>query len=279
LKFNQNLTEIANMNPKLVDIHSHILPYIDDGADDWDSSLAMLKNAEAEGIVAIVATPHILHKNDFNMEPRIFRTYKELCQRSKDAGLKITIYLGCEIYAQPDISLDHKIATLNSNKKYFLVEFPMNSIPKFVPEQFFNFIVNEQIPIVAHPERNIGFQKRPQLIYEFVQRGSLMQINEGSLRGRYGEMAKLLAFKMIENNLAHFVASDGHKPDSRNVTLVESYNIIFEKFGREIADQLFSANPIKAIKGDAIQISNPFPIENELKPKFWQRLNFFKKRT
>jgi len=267
------------MIPKLVDIHSHILPYIDDGAEDWDSSLTMLQNAEREGIVAIVATPHILHNNDFKIETKIVSTYKTLCQRAKDAGLKIKIYLGCEIYAQPDISLDNKIATLNSNKKYFLIEFPMNSIPQFVPDQFFNFIVNEQIPIVAHPERNIGFQKQPQLIYEYVQRGALMQINEGSLRGRYGEMAKLLAFKMIENNLAHFVASDGHKPDGRTVTLVESYNLVLEKFSKELANRLFADNPIKAIKGDPIQIVSPVPIDGSLKPSFWKRLKFFKKRT
>ncbi|UCE06110.1 MAG: histidinol-phosphatase [bacterium] len=264
------------MKPKLVDIHSHILPYIDDGADDWDSSLIMLKNAEAEGIFAIVATPHILHHNDFKMEPKIISSYKELCQRSKKAGLKIKIYLGCEIYAQPDISLNNKIATLNSNKKYFLVEFPMNNIPQYVPDQFFNFIVDDQIPIVAHPERNIGFQKRPQLVYEYVQRGALMQINEGSLRGQYGEMAKLLAFKMIENNLAHFVASDGHMPNGRTVTLAEGFKIVDDKFGRVTSNLLFYFNPIKAIQGVPIKIRSPILIEGDLKPKLWQRLNLFK---
>ena len=266
------------MTRKLVDIHSHILPYIDDGADDWDSALAMLKNGEKEGIIAIVATPHILHNNDFKSEPKIINTYKELCERAKDAGLKIKIYLGCEIYAQPDTSLEHQIATLNSNKKYFLIEFPMNNIPQFVPDQFFNFIVNEQIPIVAHPERNIGFQKRPQLIFEYVQRGALMQINEGSLRGRYGEMAKHLAFKMIENNLVHFVASDGHKPNSRTVTLAKSYEIISEKFGKDAANQLFYSNPVKAIKGEPIQTNAPVPIDGDLEPGFWQRLKLLKKR-
>ena len=151
----------------------------------------------------------------------------------------------------------------------------MNSIPQFVPDQFFNFIVNEQTPIVAHPERNIGFQKRPQLIYEYVQRGALMQLNEGSLRRRYGEMAQLLAFKMTENNLAHFIASDGHKPNSRTVTLAESYHLIHEKFGKQIANRLFADNPLKAIKGEAIQIGAPVPIDGELRPSFWKRWRLF----
>lgn len=266
------------MTRKLIDIHSHILPYTDDGSDNWDDSIAMLKNAEQEGIVAIVATPHILHNNDFMIESKIIDAYNELCQRAKQAGLKIKIYLGCEIYAQPDTSIDHQIATINNNQKYFLIEFPMNTIPQFVPDQFFNFIVNEKIPIVAHPERYIGFQKRPHLIFEYVQRGALMQINEGSLRGRYGEMAELLAYKMIENNLAHFVASDGHKPNSRTVTLAESYNIITEKYGKAIANQLFYANPVKAIKGELLETNNTVPIEGNLKPGFWQRLKIFKRQ-
>ncbi|MDZ7330908.1 MAG: hypothetical protein ONB31_02895 [candidate division KSB1 bacterium] len=267
------------MSRKFVDIHSHILPYIDDGAENWDDALTMLRNAEAEGIIAIVATPHILHPNDFKIEPKILTTYQELCQRAKQAGLKMKIFLGCEIYSQPEITLNHQISTINNNKKYFLIEFPMNMIPRFVPEQLFNFIVNEKIPIIAHPERNLGFQKRPQLVFEYVQRGALMQINEGSLRGRYGEMAKLLAFKMIEHNLAHFVASDGHKPNSRTVTLAESYEIIAEKFGESLADRLFSSNPIKAIKAEPIQTDNPMPIERDLQPRFWQRLNFFKRKS
>ncbi len=266
------------MRSKFVDIHSHILPCIDDGAENWDDALTMLKNAEAEGIFAIVATPHILHPNDFKMEPKIISTYQELCGHAKNAGLKLNIFLGCEIYAQPDIALDHQISTINNNQKYFLIEFPMNIIPRFVPDQLFNFIVNEKIPIIAHPERNLGFQKRPQLVFEFVQRGALMQINEGSFRGRYGEMAKLLAFKMIEHNLAHFVASDGHKPNRRTVTLAETYQVIVEKFGQTMADQLFYTNPIKAIKGQPIQTNNPVPIEGDLKPGFWQRLKIFKRQ-
>lgn len=266
------------MTVKLIDIHSHILPYIDDGSDDWESSLTMLKNAEKEGIVAIVATPHILSENDFNTEKQIIETYLELQRRVEAEGLKIKIYLGCEIYAQHDTSLDHKIATLNNNKKYFLVEFPMGAIPRFVPEMFFNFIVNEKIPIVAHPERNMGFQKRPSLVYDYIQRGAFMQINEGSLRGRYGQHAQMLAVKMIENNLVHIVASDGHKPNSRTVTLLQSYNVIADNFGKDKAELLFYLNPKRAINGEPLANDSPIPIEGELKPGFWQRIKMLKKK-
>jgi len=265
------------MNPKLIDIHSHILPYIDDGSENWESSLRMLQNGEKEGIVAIVATPHVLSQADFQSEKKIIETYIELQRRAAEAGLKIKIYLGCEIYAQHDTTLNSQMATLNNNKKYFLIEFPMSSIPRFVPDLFFKFIVNENVPIVAHPERNLGFQTKPMLVYEYVQRGALMQINEGSLRGRYGQHAQMLAVKMIENNLAHFIASDGHKPDGRTVTLMQSYEVVANNFGKEKAELLFCLNPRKAINGEPIINDNPIPIENELKRKFWQRFKLFNK--
>ena len=267
------------MKPKMIDIHSHILPFTDDGADDWECSIAMLKNAEAEGIKTIVATPHILGENFFNEENMIIKTYHELCKKVKAEKLKIKILLGCEIYAQPDTSLEHKIATLNSNNKYFLIEFPMNSIPQFVPEKLFEFVVDEKIPIIAHPERNIGFQNRPDFIYEYVQRGSLMQINQGSLFGRFGKRAKTLAFKMLENNLVHFIASDGHKKDTRMVTLIDSYELVFHEFGKQIADTLFRDNPLKAIQGEKIEIDEPIPIEKEEKLGFWGRLKKMRNRV
>ena len=125
--------EHEDMKPKMIDIHSHILPYTDDGAENWENSLTMLKNAEAEGIRTIVATPHVLSEHHFKEEDEIIKKHLQLKKNVKAEGLKIEILLGCEIYSQPDTSLNHKIATLNSNGTYFLIEFPMNSIPQFVP--------------------------------------------------------------------------------------------------------------------------------------------------
>ena len=152
----------------------------------------------------------------------------------------------------------------------------MTSIPRFVAEKLFEITVDGKIPIIAHPERNLGFQNRAGLIFEYVQRDCLMQINEGSLRGRFGERSKTLAFKMLENNLVHLVASDGHKLNTRTVTLIESYKLVQEKFGRETANRLFYKNPKKIIQGEKIDIGDPKPLGREIKPKLWDRLKFLK---
>ena len=185
----------------LIDIHTHIIPYIDDGADNWEQSLELLKQGERDGIVAAVATPHVLSENDYRIENAIISKFSELKQRANNNHFKMKLYLGSEIYVQPDMTLDHQISTINNNNKYFLVEFPMTSIPRFVADKFFDFIVDDKIPIIAHPERNLGFQNKTILAFEFVQRGALMQINACSLLGKHGERAKALAFRLISNDL------------------------------------------------------------------------------
>ncbi len=264
------------MKSGLVDIHSHILPNVDDGAENWEQSLTIVKNASAEGIRKIVATPHVLSEPHFREENKIIAIFKEMKKRIADQGIKIEIVLGCEIMAQPDITLDHRIATFNDNKKYFLIEFPLNSIPRFVPEKLFEFVVDGKVPIIAHPERNLGFQQRPDFIYDYIQRGNLMQVNEGSLRGRFGKDVQNLALQMIEHRSVHFVASDGHKVDRRTVTLRESYDLIAEKYGKKLANKLFIENPEKAILGEKIEIEEPIPIEKKIKRGILQKLKEFR---
>ncbi|NOZ63103.1 MAG: tyrosine protein phosphatase [Calditrichaeota bacterium] len=260
------------MKRALVDLHSHILPGVDDGAENWDQSLKMLQNAANEGIRKILATPHILSEPHFREENKIVNIYEELKKRVREQGIKIEIFLACEIMAQPDTSLEHRIATFNDNKKYFLIEFPMNSIPRFVPEKLFEFVTDEKIPIIAHPERNFGFRQRPDFVYDYIQRGNLMQVNEGSLRGRFGKEIQEFAMQMIEHNSVHFVASDGHKVDRRTVTLRECYELVAEEFGKKMANLLFIENPEKAILGEKIEIDEPIPIARQVKKGILRRL-------
>jgi len=261
-----------------VDIHTHILPFVDDGSESWETSIQMIQQAEKQGVVTMIATPHILSENDYRIEDDIISKYQELKKRMKESNLKIKLYLGSEIYAQPDMTLNHKISTYNNNKKYFLVEFPMTSIPRFVADKFFEFIVSEKIPIIAHPERNLGFQNKTRLAYDFVQRGALMQINSLSILGKHGSAAKQIAFKLISHHLAHFVASDCHDPEHRTVNLAQAYDVVVKNWDKTTADLLFYHNPNKILKAEKIEPLEPIPIDDELKQPFWKRINFFNKK-
>ena len=246
----------------MIDIHTHIIPEFDDGAKSWEEAEEMLHQAAEDGVEGMVATPHILNDKDFAREDELLEKFQELQRRAVDAALNIELFLGSEVYAYPEMTFGSSFATLNDNGRYFLVEFPMNTVPVFIPERFFNFVLNGLIPIIAHPERNLSIIKNPQQAYDFVQRGALLQINAGSLRGVFGQSAQKTSELFMHANLVHFVASDAHSPNNRHPRLRETYEMVAHGWGVQRARNVFVDNPKKALVGEEIKISEPVMLEN-----------------
>jgi len=256
----------------VIDAHSHVLPQIDDGPASWEETMAMVHQAERDGITEIAITHHILSNLDFQKENEIISKFEELKKRIDIEKISIKIHLGAELYSQPDLDLSHKIATYNNNKKYFLVEFPMQGIPKFAPEFFFDIIASKgMIPIIAHPERNMGIIRNPERAIEFVQRGALLQMNAGSIVGRHGEPVRDAAMVLLNSNLIHLVGSDGHNTRRRPMKLRDAMNLIAEKWGEERARALFFDNPRKVIAGEQFAVPEPLPIQ-PLRNGIWETL-------
>ncbi len=250
---------------KLVDIHSHVLPYIDDGAEDWKTALQMMRQAEKDGIDCVVCTPHILSEKDFKHEAEILQRFEELRQKVRKAGISVNLELGCEIYAQPYIPFEQKIATLAGNGRYFLIEFPLNMVQDLLFKQFFNTVRQNTTPIIAHPERYAYLQSKPAGAYEFVKNGALLQLNAGSLMGVFGHAARALSFRLIEADLIHVVGSDAHDLDTRPLKLSDSYHLVSERWGKDKADQLFCINPSRILAGEHIFLAPPKPMHREQK--------------
>lgn len=255
----------------MIDIHSHVLPQIDDGPASWEETMAMLNQAEEDGVQEVAITHHILSNLDYEREEEIIAKFRELQERIAIEKLNIKIHLGAEIYAQADMQLYHTISTYNNNKKYFLVEFPMQGIPRFVADRFFELVTQGMVPIIAHPERNMGFVRKPERAFDFVQRGALLQMNAGSILGRHGKPIKETALILLNSNLIHFVGSDGHNTRRRPLQLGAAYDAVADGWGVERADRLFIENPRKALAGEAIVAPDPLPVE-PLKKGFWGKL-------
>ena len=239
--------------------------------------MAMVCQAEEDGIAEIAITHHILSNLAYEREEEIMLKYKELKERIAFQKLNIKIHLGSEIYAQPDMELYHTISTYNNNKKYFLVEFPMQGIPRFVADRFFDLILESMVPIIAHPERNLGIIRNPDRAFEFVQRGALLQINAGSILGRHGEPAKDTAIMLLNSNLIHFVGSDGHNTRGRPLKLRDARDVVVEGWGEEQARLLFEQNPRKAISGAEIIPPEPMPLESLQKTGIINPIKMIKK--
>jgi protein-tyrosine phosphatase len=258
-----------------IDIHSHLLPGFDDGAENWDISLAMLRQGAEDGIQEVVCTPHILSKNDLQKQDQAFALHQELKDRAKQQGLDLKIHLGSELYIQPDLELDQPISTLGQNGRYFLVEFPMNGIPDFAAQRFFDILMDNKIPIIAHPERNVGVIKNPESAAELVRRGALLQLNSGSLLGVFGQTVKAVALQLIEADMIHIVSSDAHDLKSRPLKLKDAYDLVLEKWGKKKADSLFYENSRKVLNALDVEISEPKPINSAERLSLPQRFNLF----
>ncbi len=252
----------------MIDIHSHVLPDIDDGPKTWEQTMEMVQQAAEDGISEIAITHHVLSNLAYEREPEILEKFQELQARIERAGLEVKVHLGSEIYVQADMELTHPLSTYNNNGKYFLVEFPMPGIPRFVGERFFDLILDGMVPIIAHPERNATIIRNPERAFEFVQRGALLQLNASSLTGRHGAEVRDTASVLLNSNLVHFVATDAHNTTSRPMRLSPARQVVADGWGKARAQQLFETNPRKAIAGDPIEPPEPLPVQ-PLKKRPW----------
>ena len=243
-----------------IDTHNHIIPYVDDGAEDWDTALTMLRDAEADGIVQVVATPHVLSDSDLTEEQRYINRFDELSQRAKDAGIGIKLHLGSELYIQPYFDFKRRMATLAENGRYFLVEFPMSMIPGSIEARFFDLFPKEYTSIIAHPERNGTIISNPSKALYFVDNGAMLQVTAGSLLGVFGSQIKAVAEELMDRNIVHIIATDAHDLNKRTLKLGKAFEFVSKRWGPERAEMLFYENPQKVIAGEDIDIGEPFEI-------------------
>ncbi|WP_110927022.1 tyrosine-protein phosphatase [Bacillus massiliglaciei] len=249
----------------MIDIHSHILPAIDDGAQSLEDSLAMAKEAVREGIRAIIATPH--HKNGKyeNTKSSILQRTEQLNQFLKDEQVDLKILPGQEPRIFGDLIEDYRkgeVATLNNGGLYLFVELPSNHVPRYTKQLLFDIQSERLTPIIVHPERNTELKENPDLLYEFVKNGTLTQLTAASISGRFGKNIQKFSHQMIEANLAHFVASDAHNITSRSFKLNEAYDVIEKKFGIDFVD-LYLDNAELLVEGKTVYKEVPEPIKKK----------------
>jgi len=230
-----------------IDIHSHIIPGIDDGAKDEAMALKMLRIANDCGTRHIIATPHYVYGNTRYEYSKIREKCARLNGLAADAGLSVTIHPGCEVFITPELAelLEQGLIGTLAGSRCMLIEFPMMNIPQYTDSVLYDLQLKGIIPIIAHPERNIEIQQKPELIKAFFDRGILSQVNSGSITGFYGMNARRTAMRLINEGWAQFVASDAHSDNIRNPGLKKAAVIIEKKFGLKMRVSLFALNALK----------------------------------
>lgn len=240
----------------MIDIHCHLMPSVDDGAKDLEETLAMFENAYTSGVTDIILTPHYIKgtKYEINNEQKekITNILREALRRT---DMDINIYYGNEVYIDNDLVdmiKDKKVATL-ANSRYVLVELPVNSMDNNAGNVFFNLRSNGYIPIIAHPERYVYFQKHPEKVMDYIKLGCLLQGDYMSLLGKYGKKAEKTLKILLKNGVIKFMSSDIHhsyndyhipEAEKRTLKIVKDENIV---------NKLFVENPESVINDKIIR--------------------------
>jgi protein-tyrosine phosphatase len=231
----------------VIDIHSHVLWGLDDGASTVEESLAMLKAAAADGTTDIVATPHLNAQYAYD-GGKVEQRLQELAALAS-GGPKV--HRGCEFHLNYD-NLDQLLRgqasyTINGGR-YLLLECPDFQVGKHTEAVVQRLMDAGLVPILAHPERNPLFQKSIGRLERWVESGCLTQVTSLSITGAFGSPPRGAALQFLDRGLVHTVASDAHDPERRHPRMSQAREIVLRRVGEAAVDLLFEDNPRAVIE-------------------------------
>lgn len=259
----------------MIDLHCHLLPGLDDGPADLDQALAMCELAVQDGIRTIVATPHQLSSHGRASVQAVLGAVGQLRDRLTAENCPLNILPGAEVALQPglvQLMFKEEILTLNNMGRFLLLECPVHSDLGLFMDELYQLRLKGVIPILAHPERNLSFQFRPETLRPFVEQGNLVQITAQSLGGRFGSQAQACSQAWLQQGLVHCLASDAHSPSSRPPCLSRAVQRAASLLqNRQAAEALVQDNPGRILDG-LLPKSRPGTFDSTTpKPGLWRR--------
>ena len=230
----------------MVDIHSHILPEVDDGPKSWETSVAMCRTAAADGITHQVATPHANDRYHYD------RAYLQglLTHLQSLIGDALTLSLGCDFHLSYD-NLQDVLANparyALESSHYMLVELSNYSIPQQTTDCFMQLGDRGITAVITHPERNPILRETPQRVTEWAEQGCVIQVTGSALTGSWGERVRRAAHWLLEHDAVHVLATDAHDTEKRVPVLSTARDAAADICGDEVADALVEGNPAAII--------------------------------
>jgi protein-tyrosine phosphatase len=227
----------------MIDIHHHCLPGVDDGPRSLSEAVELCRMAADEGIETIVATPHVLRgrwKNTSRVQ--LTAILDEL--RGK-IGETPHIVLGSEYFFAHDMDemLRGQSIIPLADSRYVLVEFASHAVPPLVRDPLYHVQLDGWIPVIAHPERNIVFQSKPEFLASLIRIGVKTQVTTGSVMGEFGPEAQAAAIDWLKRGWVHFMATDAHNETKRPPRFRAARERVVDLVGEQTAQALFVDNP------------------------------------
>ena len=235
----------------MIDLHSHILPGLDDGAHDLDESLAIARSMADDGVRVVAATPHV--RDDYPTTPEAMsEALARVSAAVSQAGIEIDVRGGGEVALDRLERLDPEALArfgLGGNPRLVLLEYPYYGQPLSLARECARLRLQGVVPVIAHPERNQTVQERPVDLEGLVRAGAVIQLTAASVDGRLGRAAADCARRLLEFELAHLIASDAHAPGVRQAGLSGAAKAVG---GGELAEWLTYTVPAALLAGEEL---------------------------
>lgn len=231
----------------VIDLHCHVLPFIDDGARDWEMSLEMARTAYEDGIRQVVATPH--WTGTAGETEKVLGRLEELRSQLAGAGLKIKLHAGNEVILVPSLieALKEGRAFTLAGSTYVLLETAQLEHGAYTQNALFQLQASGYRVILAHPERVTSWHGYLGDVRELVQRGCYLQVNAMSVTGGFGRAVKKAAEELLKQGWVSLMATDAHSPTSRPQVLGPALERVAELIGEERARALVEENPARVL--------------------------------
>jgi protein-tyrosine phosphatase len=250
----------------MIDLHNHILPGLDDGADSWVKSIAMARVASEDGITDIICTPHWVPGIYENKRADIIAKVDEFSKLLAAERIALKLYPGAEL--RLDIDLVAKIRsgelmTINDSGIYALIELPEESIPDNLEDFLWHLALKNIKPIISHVERYTALHKNPERLLKLVEMGALTQITAASVLEKFTSGIRDFAIMLLEHRLVHMLVTDSHGLHLRSPKLSEGYEVVKKLMGEKVARQLVYDIPKKIIDGKDVSTDDPIPFRKK----------------
>jgi len=249
---------ISKRRSEMIDLHVHILPGLDDGAQSVEEALAMARMALADGVTCLVATPH---DNGFAAyDPtQVEALSAEVQTAIETQGLSVRLVVGSELYGVPDLVMWLRAGqrlTLGYSR-YALIEFPLTDLPLYTDQLLFELHIAGFRPIIAHATRNEVFRRDPNRLCQLIEKGALAQLTTNALTSGFGSPVQEAARIFLEHDLVHFLASDAHDTKYRPPVLSEAVARASEIVGCDKAEAMVTTRPEAVLADVPLDIGSP----------------------
>lgn len=259
----------------MIDLHSHIIPNVDDGAETLDVSIDMLAIAAGDGVTDIVATPHFIPGSFAPTGPEVRVAVATLQDEADSRGIAIRVHAGHEVRAGAGLVSrlrSGEVLAYDAGRHYLLLEMPGAQVPEWMDQLAFELQVAGVVPVLAHPERNLGIIRNPMRLHSLIEKGCRTQITAGSLLGHFGRSAQEVTKVLLEHDMVHIVASDAHDNHFRLPILSEARQAIGALLDSNRARVLFEDHPRAILDGNDFDAPEPRPLDKKEEAGLFDRV-------